>query len=146
LAGVAITTLMLATGCGTRDNADTSDQFGSSGMSLSDLERAASALHEPATRRPATPMPQSASPSPMQAASIPSLVSGLEQRLAANPDDASGWALLAQSYAFTGQQDRVEGAIRRAVELGFDESDLRSRVAGATRDPHTGLTGTPVTQ
>src|SRR5215471_2007988 len=39
---------------------------------------------------------------PTQAASVSSLVGGLEQRLAAQPNDVDGWALLAQSYAFMG--------------------------------------------
>ena len=38
-----------------------------------------------------------------EVAPVQSLIGGLEQRLAARPDDANGWALLAQSYAFMGE-------------------------------------------
>jgi cytochrome c-type biogenesis protein CcmH/NrfG len=69
----------------------------------------------------------------VQAASVESLVSGLEARLAAQPNDAQGWALLAQSYAFTSNEEAVERAVQRAVALGFDEGSLRERVAGAQR-------------
>lgn len=71
---------------------------------------------------------------------VPSLIGGLEQRLQAEPDDVRGWALLAQSYAFTGQANLAESALERAVTLGFDEAELRQRVASATRSPHAGLT------
>jgi hypothetical protein len=36
--------------------------------------------------------------------------------------------LLAQSYAFLGESQEIEAAIARAVELGFDEVELRHRV------------------
>lgn len=68
-----------------------------------------------------------------QAASVESLVGGLEARLAANPSDANGWVLLAQSYAYTANAVAVENAVRRAVELGVDESSLRERVERAQR-------------
>ena len=67
----------------------------------------------------------------VQAAPVESLVAGLEARLAAQPNDAEGWTLLAQSYAYTSNEEAVERAIRRAVELGVDEAMLRDRVARA---------------
>jgi hypothetical protein len=67
---------------------------------------------------------------------VESLVGGLEARLAAQPDDAEGWALLAQSYAYTANEEAVEQALRRAVELGFDEPSLRERVESAKRSAH----------
>jgi cytochrome c-type biogenesis protein CcmH len=72
-------------------------------------------------------------------ASVPSLIDGLESRLASEPDNASGWALLAQSYAFVGNTDGANEAMRRAVDLGLDEADLRQRVQSARRDAHAGL-------
>jgi cytochrome c-type biogenesis protein CcmH/NrfG len=60
-------------------------------------------------------------------------VQGLEARLEVEPNDAEGWTLLAQSYAFTSNEEAVERAVRRAVELGVDEAMLRERVAGAKR-------------
>ena len=71
-------------------------------------------------------------------ASVESLVGGLEARLAAQPNDANGWALLAQSYAYTADDAALERAVKRAVELGVDEQSLRERVAGAKR-VHAGV-------
>jgi cytochrome c-type biogenesis protein CcmH len=72
----------------------------------------------------------------MQAAPVSSLVGGLEQRLAAQPNDADGWALLAQSYAFMGDAAAADGAIKKAAALGVDERELRARVDSAMRGPH----------
>ena len=66
--------------------------------------------------------------------SVGDLIGGLEARLADQPDDAKGWALLAQSYSFVGDDPGTERAIARAVALGFEEQDLRNRVAHARRD------------
>ena len=65
---------------------------------------------------------------------VGSLVGGLEAKVAENPNDVNGWALLAQSYAFIGNAEGTERAIARAVTLGFDEQDLRGRVDHARRD------------
>lgn len=62
-------------------------------------------------------------------APVASLIAGLEQRLARDPGDAKGWALLAQSYAFLGDVERTESALAEAVALGLDEQDLRRRAA-----------------
>lgn len=70
---------------------------------------------------------------PVQAAPISSLIGGLEQRLAANPDDASGWVLLAQSYSFMGDAAAADGAVKKAVALGVDEQELRARIDDALR-------------
>lgn len=74
----------------------------------------------------------------LRAAPVESLVDGLEARLAAQPNDANGWALLAQSYAYTADEERAEQAVQRAVALGFDEGALRERVAGAERSQGSG--------
>jgi len=73
---------------------------------------------------------------PVQVAPVSSLVGGLEQRLAAQPDDVNGWALLAQSYAFMGDAAAADGAIKKAVALGMDEQTLRARVESALRGAH----------
>jgi hypothetical protein len=91
------------------------------------------AAESPLVRPPVT---AAATGTGVQAAPVESLVTGLEARLAAQPDDANGWVLLAQSYAFTGNGEGVEHAVRRAVELGVDEQSLRDRVQGAKRSPH----------
>jgi cytochrome c-type biogenesis protein CcmH/NrfG len=78
-------------------------------------------------------VPATAQSSAMQAASVESLVAGLESRLAAQPNDAEGWALLAQSYSYTANAEAVERAVQRAVALGVDEQSLRQRVGHAQR-------------
>lgn len=64
---------------------------------------------------------------------VSSLVEGLQARLARNQDDAKGWALLAQSYAFMADGPKAEEAVARAVKLGFNEADLRHRVEMASQ-------------
>lgn len=111
------------------DGADANRVDSLGGISVSQLARATAQL-------------QGTTPSAAQAgkvASVPSLIRGLEARLGSNPSDMRGWSLLAQSFAFVGDFDSAESALMRAVELGADEADLRSRVEGARRDPHAGL-------
>jgi hypothetical protein len=101
----------------------------------SDLVRSLESLAWPRTSAPspARAVVQPASTG-VQAAPVESLVGGLEARLAAEPNDAEGWALLAQSYAFTSNEEAVERAVQRAVALGFDEAALRERVATAAHN------------
>ncbi len=66
-------------------------------------------------------------------ASVESLIGRLEARLAAQPNDANGWALLAQSYAYTADDASLERAVKRAVALGVDEPSLRERIADSKR-------------
>jgi cytochrome c-type biogenesis protein CcmH/NrfG len=86
----------------------------------------------PTTEPPRAP----AAAAGVQAAPVESLLTGLEARLAAEPNDAEGWTLLAQSYAYTANEEAVERAVRRAVELGVDEAMLRERVTRAKRSAH----------
>ena len=78
----------------------------------------------------------SAGASGTRVAPVDSLVGGLQERLAKEPNDAKGWALLAQSYSFMGDAAGAEDAVKKAVALGFDEQGLRERVIGAARGPH----------
>lgn len=96
--------------------------------------RRAAALAWPGTRTP-SPATAAALPAAGNAAPIASLIGGLEQRLSERPNDAKGWALLAQSYAFVGDTDGAAQAAQRAVELGFDAQALDERVALARRVP-----------
>jgi cytochrome c-type biogenesis protein CcmH/NrfG len=73
--------------------------------------------------------------------SVSAMIGGLQARLERDPSDVKGWALLAQSYAFIGDASAAENALARAVELGADEADLRTRVDGARRDSHPAVTG-----
>ena len=103
-----------------------------------DSDRAAQSTQAIEWPNPELLAPASAATPPTvpQAAPVESLLGGLETRLAEQPDDPKGWALLAQSYAFMGNREAAETAVRRAVELGVDEQTLRDRVTLATRDPH----------
>jgi predicted Zn-dependent protease len=74
------------------------------------------------------------------ASSVESLIAPLEARLAGQPEDVKGWALLAQSYAYVGDDAGAERAFARAVELGMDEATLRARLDAARRSQaHAGL-------
>jgi len=103
---------------------------------------AQSPLVAPAATRPS---PSAASPGG-QVGSVESLVGGLEARLAAQPNDANGWALLAQSYAYTADDAALERAVKRAVELGVDEQSLRERIADSRRSVHAGAFAASDTQ
>lgn len=59
--------------------------------------------------------------------SVTSLLSGLEARLAENPDDAKGWLLLAQSYDHLGHAADARSAYAKATALGMTDSDLEAR-------------------
>jgi cytochrome c-type biogenesis protein CcmH len=63
------------------------------------------------------------------------MIAGLEERLAREPGDAKGWALLAQSYAFLGNSLQAEAALEKAVALGMEEENLRQRVNLASNSP-----------
>ena len=82
----------------------------------------------------ADPLPLTTQSSVTEAAPVASLLVGLESRLAKQPNDAKGWALLSQSHAFMGNIESAEAALLRAVELGFDEPTLRQRVKLAKRE------------
>lgn len=79
--------------------------------------------------------------------SVASLVGGLEERLAQNPDDGKGWLLLAQSYRHLQRRDDALNAYAHAVRLGqFDEaldamSNGGSESAVEAR-PAAGISGT----
>jgi hypothetical protein len=94
-----------------------------------------SPLVAPAATRPARAVPGDGGP----VASVESMIGGLEARLAAQPNDPNGWALLAQSYAYTADDAALERAVKRAVELGVDEASLRERIAGAKGSVHAGF-------
>lgn len=62
---------------------------------------------------------------------IEQLVERLESRLAEAPADASGWALLAQTYAWLGRMADAREAARRATELGVDAAVLDRKLIAA---------------
>lgn len=84
---------------------------------------------------PTTQPPRPSGTSTSSAAPVASLIAGLEQRLASEPADPKGWALLAQSYSFLGDTQRAEAGVVKAVALGLDETELRRRVSLASATP-----------
>ena len=67
-----------------------------------------------------------------KAGSVTSLLSGLEARLAENPDDAKGWLLLAKSYDHLGSVADARNAYAKAVELGLTDAALEARLTEAS--------------
>lgn len=71
--------------------------------------------------------------------SVTSLLSGLETRLADNPDDAKGWLLLAKSYDHLGRSADARDAYAKATALGMTDADLEARLAqGSSTTASTG--------
>ena len=63
-----------------------------------------------------------------KAASVNTLLVGLEQRLEENPDDADGWLLLAKSYDHLGRSGDAVAAYDKASALGISDSKLEARL------------------
>ncbi len=57
-------------------------------------------------------------------ASFASLVQRLSESLQDEPNDASGWMLLARSYEHLGQREEALVALDRARDLGMTDSEL----------------------
>ena len=71
--------------------------------------------------------------------SVTSLLSGLETRLADNPDDDKGWLLLAKSYDHLGRSADARDAYAKATALGMTDADLEARLAqGSSTTASTG--------
>lgn len=69
--------------------------------------------------------------------SVSSLVGGLEARLRDEPEDASGWLLLAKSYEHLGQKEKAVAAYERARSLG-KSNDVLEKPLTATNLPQSG--------
>jgi cytochrome c-type biogenesis protein CcmH len=65
-----------------------------------------------------------------QLASVESMVGGLEQRLADQPDDGKGWLLLAKSYRHMGRMDDAREAYSRAESLGSGDPIVAAQLYG----------------
>ena len=63
-----------------------------------------------------------------KAASVTTLLAGLEQRLQENPDDAGGWLLLAKSYDHLGRHRDAAAAYDKAATLGLTDDVLAARL------------------
>ena len=74
---------------------------------------------------------------PRQSQNLPSvatMLEGLERRLENDPDDVTGWTLLAASYANVGRMSDARRAKAKAVELGADPEVIERQILAA----HTG--------
>lgn len=78
-----------------------------------------------------TSVPVDAKSTSDRAASVQTLLAGLEERLRANPDDGKGWLLLAKSYDHLGRNADASEAYARAVALGVTDDTLAVRLEGA---------------
>lgn len=62
--------------------------------------------------------------------SVQSMLTGLEEKLNADPSDAKGWLLLAKSYAHLGRIDDAAVAYAKASELGQVDLEFEAKLEG----------------
>jgi cytochrome c-type biogenesis protein CcmH len=81
-----------------------------------------------------SPVMSSAEPVPPQ---VQAMVTRLEQRLAENPNDAKGWALLGRSYEVLGRVDDADRAYASAYRLTPNDAEVLAAYASflAARHP-----------
>lgn len=77
-----------------------------------------------------TATPESA-PHTMDTAQMRQMVDSLAQRLAADPADAEGWAMLARSWVVLGEPSRAVQAYRQALDAGVKDAALLADFADA---------------
>lgn len=78
-------------------------------------------------------------------AQIEAMVSGLEQRLAQNPDDAEGWLMLGRSYRFLRRHQEAAQAFERAMPMIEGNPDLLADYADTLAMSNNGnLDGKPL--
>ncbi len=68
-------------------------------------------------------------------ASIASLTQDLSDSLQEQPDDASGWLLLARSYEHLGRRDEAIVALNRARDLGKTDAAFEMTLMGENPSP-----------
>lgn len=78
-----------------------------------------------------TPAQQQSTAEPDKAASVETLLAGLEERLHANPDNGKDWLLLAKSYEHVGRNADASDAYARAVALGVTDETLGARLSSS---------------
>lgn len=69
-----------------------------------------------------------------QQAMIRSMVDGLEEKLAANPDDLDGWLRLIRSRAVLGEPEKAKSAYDKALAQYSGNAGARARIEGLARD------------
>lgn len=70
-----------------------------------------------------------------KAASVSELLTGLEERLRANPGDGKDWLLLAKSYEHLGRNEDAAEAYAKATALGVTDEALAARLDGIVENP-----------
>ncbi|WP_428425149.1 tetratricopeptide repeat protein [Methylibium sp.] len=84
------------------------------------------ATEGPGARSAAAPAQDGASGTPNEQAlaQVAAMVDQLAERMKSRPDDATGWQMLARSYAALGRHAEAVGAFRKAVPLQPDDAAL----------------------
>ena len=88
---------------------------------------------EAVSRTGALPSPQAAAPRADLSRAIAGMVDSLAARLAAHPNDPSGWARLVRAYGVLGQSAKQAAALERARSLFAGRPDVLSELAAAAR-------------
>lgn len=69
-----------------------------------------------------------------QQAMIRSMVDGLDQKLAANPDNLDGWLRLIRARVVLGDTDKAKAAYKKALEVYSGNGDALAQIAALARD------------
>jgi cytochrome c-type biogenesis protein CcmH len=69
-----------------------------------------------------------------QQAMIRTMVDGLEERLAANPDDLDGWLRLIRSRAVLGEAGKAKDAYDKALAQYSGNADALAQIAALAKD------------
>jgi cytochrome c-type biogenesis protein CcmH len=76
---------------------------------------------------PMTPLPAAGAPAPgHDAGDMNAMAAKLAARLARNPNDGPGWALLARAYAWLGRYAEADAAFAQAARLKIDDPNLKA--------------------
>ena len=65
---------------------------------------------------------------------IRSMVDGLEQKLAANPDNLDGWLRLIRARTVLGDTDKAKAAYKTALETFSGNEDALAQIAALGRE------------
>ena len=65
---------------------------------------------------------------------IRSMVDGLEEKLAANPDDLDGWLRLIRSRAVLGEADKAKAAYDKALAQFSGNADALAQISALAKD------------
>jgi cytochrome c-type biogenesis protein CcmH len=69
-----------------------------------------------------------------QQAMIRSMVDGLEEKLAANPDDLDGWLRLIRSRAVLGEAEKAKAAYDKALAQYSGNADALAQISALAKD------------